>query len=43
MKVALAAVTGTQGGPRTCAVSLLRALVALATGDVHRETTEARR
>lgn len=33
MKVALAAVTGTRGGPRTYAISLLRALVGLATGD----------
>lgn len=33
MKVALSAVTGTRGGPRTYAVALLRALVALAAGD----------
>lgn len=33
VKVALAAVTGTRGGPRTYAVSLLRALVGLGGGD----------
>jgi hypothetical protein len=31
--VALAAVTGTRGGPRTYAISLQRGLVGLATGD----------
>src|SRR6187401_3564088 len=42
MKVALAAVTGTQGGPRTYAISLLRALVSLATGDEYTLVSEER-
>jgi glycosyltransferase involved in cell wall biosynthesis len=42
MKVALAAVTGTQGGPRTYAISLLRALVALAAGDEYTLVSEER-
>ncbi len=33
MRIAIAAVTGTQGGPRTYAACLLRALVALGNGD----------
>jgi glycosyltransferase involved in cell wall biosynthesis len=40
MRVALAAVTGTQGGPRTYAISLLRALVGLATGDEYTLVSE---
>jgi len=40
LKVALAAVTGTQGGPRTYAVCLLRALVALAAGDEYTLVSE---
>jgi glycosyltransferase involved in cell wall biosynthesis len=42
MKVALAAVTRTQGGPRTYAISLLRALVGLGTGDEYTLVSEER-
>lgn len=42
VKVALAAVTGTRGGPRTYAISLLRALVGLATGDEYVLVSEER-
>jgi len=40
LKVALAAVTGTRGGPRTYAVSLLRALVGLGGGDEYTLVSE---
>jgi glycosyltransferase involved in cell wall biosynthesis len=42
LKVALAAVTGTQGGPRTYAVCLLRALVGLAADDEYTLVSEER-
>jgi glycosyltransferase involved in cell wall biosynthesis len=42
VKVALSAVTGTRGGPRTYAISLLRALVGLATGDEYVLVSEER-
>ena len=40
LRVALAAVTGTRGGPRTYAVSLLRALVGLGGGDEYTLVSE---